>query len=104
MIPLTTFNAPVIPSVYMILKYVMGHVSSVLIALFGIGMAAGAISAQYVTSYLLDEFKPSPNWFNYTDATSVYIIPIIVLVNVFVSFFVLIILIIVFKNMKKNKL
>ena len=101
---LSLFSAPVIPSFYMMLKYIMGHVSSILIALFGISMAAGAIAGQYITGYLLDEFKPSPNWFNYTDATSVYIIPIIVLVNVFVSFFVLIILIIVFKNMKKNKL
>ncbi len=103
MIPLATFNAPVIPSVYMILKYIMGHVSSVLIALFGIGMAVGAISAQYFTGYLLDEFKPNPNWFSYTDATSTYIIPIIILVNVSVSLLILIILIIIFKYLNKKK-
>jgi hypothetical protein len=104
MIPLATFNAPVIPSVYMILKYIMGHVTSVLIALFGIGMATGAISAQYFTGYLLDEFKPNLNWFGYTDATSTYIIPIIILVNVSVSLLILIILIIVFKYLNKKKI
>ena len=59
-------------------------------------MAIGAISAQYLTSFLLDEFKPSPNWFSYTDATSSYIIPLIILINISLSFLIFMVAIIVF--------
>ena len=101
-IPLSTVNGPIIPSTMMVLKHVMGQVSSVLIAIFGIGLAIGAVSVQYLTSFLLDEFEPNPNWLSYKDATSVYIIPIIILINVSVSFIVLIVLIIVFNSLNKK--
>jgi MFS family permease len=95
-IPLSAFNGPIIPSSLMLIKYFNGHVSSFIIAILGIGMATGAIAAQYLTSFLLDEFKTSPNWFTYTDATSSYIIPIIILINISLSFLILILSIIVF--------
>ena len=102
--PLAAFNAPLIPSIFMVINHMMGHVSSVLIAIFGIGLATGAISAQYFTGFLLDEFKPNLNWLNYTDTNSVYIIPFIILANVSVSFILIISLILVFNNVKSKLL
>ena len=103
-IPLSLFNAPVIPSIFMVLKHIMGKVSSILISLSGIGLAIGAISAQYLTSFILDKFEPKPDWLGYKNATSVYTIPIIVLFNVMVSVLVFFLLVLVYNFYKrKNK-
>ncbi len=103
-IPLATVSGPVIPSTIMVAKHIMKQVSSVLISLFGVGLAIGAISIQYLTGFLLDEFIPDSNLFGYNDATSAYIIPIIILISVSVSFLVYLVLILVYKRFKyKNR-
>ena len=99
-VPLSTFNGPLIPSAIMVFEYVLQHLSSMFIAVFAIGAAIGAISAQYITSFLLDEFKPDANWFFYNDATSAYIIPTIIFFTISICFLIYLLLLIVFKFLK----
>lgn len=76
---LSFISGPIIPSVIMIAKHTLVHVSSTLISIFGVSMAMGGIAAYYITGHLLDNLKLNSKWLGYQDATSVYVIPYIML-------------------------
>jgi hypothetical protein len=84
-IPLGIVVGPIVPSTVMLTKHVMKNLSSFLISVCGIGGAIGAIMGQFITGYLLDEFKPKSDWLQYTDATSAYIIPFVALIGVTIA-------------------
>ena len=94
-VPLAIVVGPVVPCTIMLGKHVMKQLSPFLISVYSIGVAIGSILGQLMTGFLLDELKPKPNWLIYNDATSVYVIPFLVLFSVTICLTFYIILIIV---------
>lgn len=89
-------SGPVIPSTLMFAKYLLVNINSAIVALIAFGFASGAIASSYLTGFLLDNFKPNPNWFGYDNSTSIYIIPLIIFISILICF--VLFLLLVFAN------
>ena len=86
LITLLAFSTgPILPSCFMIAKYIFLNISAIILSIISIGMSIGFITSQYMTGYLLDQLKLDSNWFGYTDATSFYIIPYILVSYIFIA-------------------
>ncbi len=70
----------------MVGKSVLEHVNSFMVAIFCIASNLGAIACRNTTGYLLDNFDPRPFvWILGNDASSAYIIPYLMMFNMFIS-------------------
>ena len=97
------FGGPLIPTIFTVLKVIFAKSTAVLISFICVGMGLGAISAQQLTGFLLDEFKPPINWFGYKNAASIYIIPFILFSYICASL-IDYILVIIFYRFLKDKI
>ncbi len=94
-------NGPLQPSGFMIATALLGNVKSIVIALFCTSFNLGAIFSQISAGYIFDNFKPDPDWFLYTDATSVYILPFLLFFYVALNLVVFFISFMIFKFSSK---
>lgn len=101
-ISIASLAGPHLPAGLMMAKYVLKNINSFLFSIFALGFTFGAIGYEFLTGYLLDEFKPNPNWFGYKNAIYVYIIPYILLSAITISALFFILLIISYKFCTKR--
>jgi hypothetical protein len=88
---------PLQPAGFMIASELLGNVKSVVVALFCMSNNLGATFSQISTGYLIDNFKPDSDWFLYTDATSIYIVPFLFLFYIVINFTVFIMILMIRK-------
>jgi MFS family permease len=94
-------NGPLQPACFMLASKIIGDVKSVVVALFCTSFNLGAMLSQVSSGYILDNFKPEPDWFLYTDATSIYILPFLLFSYVALNFTVFIISVLIFRFSEK---
>ena len=88
---------PLVPSCFMIPKYLFKNINSFLLSIFFIGSGIGNISSQYATGFILDKCTVSHNWLYYSNPTSKYLIPFILFLCISICAIIFFIILIVYK-------
>ena len=91
---------PLYPSLFVVAKYMLRSLNSFQICILCISDVLGELLAVQVTSILLDYFHPSEHWLQYNNATSVYVIPLILLFLNMALFSIYILSILLYKRFK----
>jgi hypothetical protein len=95
-------SAPIVPSCFMIAKYVLSSISPLIVSTISIGMSIGYILSQYFSAYLIDKLKLDESWLGYENVThSIYIIPYLLLFYISLAFPVYLLIMLINNRCKK---
>ena len=99
---------PLIPSCFMISKYLYKNVNTFLLSILLIGTKLGNMLSQYITGLILDKFKfkSELNFISFYYSSSMnskYLIPFVALSFIAISAILYILILIVYQFSKKNK-
>jgi hypothetical protein len=95
-----TSVSPIIPTCFMLAKTILKQINSLTASLFCVGLGIGGLSSVYLTGLLLDSFAPAQAWLGYIDATSSYILPMILFSWLSFIFLIFISILFVYKRFK----
>jgi FHS family Na+ dependent glucose MFS transporter 1 len=91
---------PLVPSCFMVPKYLFKNINAFLLSIFFIGIGFGNMISQYITGVILDKFIIENNLFYYTNPTSTYLIPFIALAFILICTILYLIIIFFYKNFR----
>ena len=110
LIPLLGFGlGPMIPSCFMITKYLYKNINAFLLSILLLGTGIGNIFSQYITGFILDKFDVNnypffSHYYTSSPVTSKYLIPFIILFFISVSTIIFTLILIIYKCNRKNVL